>query len=384
MRSEDPTFSPPKLSDHSMILTTAKPFDTSNDDGKIDENGSTVKEKVGNPRPKRFRVDGVKDGFMSSPARAEELMRLCDELIKLKSTQDEINKWYDAFIAVYHAEMCKFYKLIEDTPKSKKNFHISRKGWWCDELGEQAKKTHRAERLYLRLVKEHKGYEGAKKQFLTHQQTFDRMVKRYKRKWQRNQVMGLEEANLTNPTEFWNFIKNMRKNKKASITMEVYIDENNSATTDEPAEVMDRWARDFGSLLTPPVKNETEQLFVEQIRNKNRMFEHNMCFGPSTFLNREISISHVKKVVFKAKNQKAPGYDSLTYEVLKNDNSVIALTKLFNKCLIEGMVPSTWVKGIINPIPKSASSDLRVPLNYRGSVCCLSSVSSTQPFCLVE
>ena len=30
------------------------------------------------------------------------------------------------------------------------------------------------------------------------------------------------------------------------------------------------------------------------------------------------------------------------------------------------MVPSTWVKGIICPILKSASSDPRVPLNYRG------------------
>ena len=29
-------------------------------------------------------------------------------------------------------------------------------------------------------------------------------------------------------------------------------------------------------------------------------------------------------------------------------------------------MPFAWARGIINPIPKSASSDLRVPLNYRG------------------
>ncbi len=61
-----------------------------------------------------------------------------------------------------------------------------------------------------------------------------------------------------------------------------------------------------------------------------------------------------------------PGIDSLTYEVLKNEPTIASLTVLFNKCLNSGIVPSQWVRGIIKPIPKSASSDLRVPLNYRG------------------
>ncbi len=54
------------------------------------------------------------------------------------------------------------------------------------------------------------------------------------------------------------------------------------------------------------------------------------------------------------------------YEVLKNDISARALTCLFNHCLMGKVVPSTWVRGIINPIPNSASSNLRVPLNFRG------------------
>ena len=59
-----------------------------------------------------------------------------------------------------------------------------------------------------------------------------------------------------------------------------------------------------------------------------------------------------------------------------NIPSIRALTNLFNKCLIGGVIPTTWAKGIISLIPKSASNlirfevvhvnDPRVPLNYRG------------------
>ena len=63
------------------------------------------------------------------------------------------------------------------------------------------------------------------------------------------------------------------------------------------------------------------------------------------------------KIVYKSKNNKAPGVDSLTYEVLKNDISINALTVLFNKCMEDGMIPNSWTKGIIKLIPESASSD---------------------------
>ena len=68
----------------------------------------------------------------------------------------------------------------------------------------------------------------------------------------------------------------------------------------------------------------------------------------------------------KAKNNKAPGLDGITYDVLKNDMALQALTVLFNHCLHNNIIPTTWSKGLINPIPKSASGDPSVPLNYKG------------------
>ena len=36
-------------------------------------------------------------------------------------------------------------------------------------------------------------------------------------------------------------------------------------------------------------------------------------------------------------------------------------------CFTSGSVPARWSKGIINPIPKSNTGDMRDPLSYRGT-----------------
>ena len=45
---------------------------------------------------------------------------------------------------------------------------------------------------------------------------------------------------------------------------------------------------------------------------------------------------------------------------------VSTLHDIFNYCFKNGVVPSSWTQSVICPIPKSASSDSRDPLNYRG------------------
>ena len=62
---------------------------------------------------------------------------------------------------------------------------------------------------------------------------------------------------------------------------------------------------------------------------------------------------------------KASGVDSIPVEVLKNDTAISYLHILFNVCFRTGKIPTEWGKGIINPIPKSNSSDPRDPLSYR-------------------
>ena len=84
------------------------------------------------------------------------------------------------------------------------------------------------------------------------------------------------------------------------------------------------------------------------------------------FLNCPISVDEISKACLNSKNSKSPGTDKLPYEVYKNDRSVRLLHALFNRCFSTGLVPSTWKRAIIKPIPKNSTSDPRVPLNYRG------------------
>ncbi len=62
------------------------------------------------------------------------------------------------------------------------------------------------------------------------------------------------------------------------------------------------------------------------------------------------------------------GYDNILVEVLRNEQGMDYMLKLFNMCLRSGIVPSVWVCGIVNLIPKNGTSDPRVPLNYKGIV----------------
>ena len=88
--------------------------------------------------------------------------------------------------------------------------------------------------------------------------------------------------------------------------------------------------------------------------------------NPTHEINRAILKSEVNEAIWKSTNGKSPGIDFMVYEALKNIPSINALASLFTKCLELSMVPENWKKALISLIPKSASSDPGVPLNYRG------------------
>ena len=122
--------------------------------------------------------------------------------------------------------------------------------------------------------------------------------------------------------------------------------------------VLEKWKSDFATLLNPTsiVQDAIERLPepIDEISN--------------AILNCEISSQEVVGAMRSMKNNKAYGIDELPAEVLKNGILVNLLTVLFNKCFVTGITPTTWKKGIIQPIPKSSTSDIKDPLSYRGII----------------
>ena len=132
------------------------------------------------------------------------------------------------------------------------------------------------------------------------------------------------------------------------------------------AEVLNCWSDEFCKLLTPPDASPDILRNLEKVMAKNLVMEMEGHEYNEEVFNQEFSLEEVHSIVSKSKHNKAPGVDSIVYDVLKNNNAMKMLIQMFNVCFHESVVPSVWRKGIINPIPKGGESDPRVPLSYRG------------------
>ena len=117
--------------------------------------------------------------------------------------------------------------------------------------------------------------------------------------------------------------------------------------------VLDRWADAFQKLLNEGNANvDNSDLLLNDDDNDN------LC--------DQITLDEVKNAVNSMQNGKARGIDEIPMEVLRNRNVTKFMCAFFNKCFKDRSVPKVWLKGIISPIPKDKSKDLREPMNYRG------------------
>ena len=81
-------------------------------------------------------------------------------------------------------------------------------------------------------------------------------------------MFDLEKINLEDLKAFWAYVKSLRKTRKQTIPREVYIDDEGTVS-DDSEDIMRVWARDFGSLLTPPPMTEAGLEFLEQVKAEN-------------------------------------------------------------------------------------------------------------------
>lgn len=84
-------------------------------------------------------------------------------------------------------------------------------------------------------------------------------------------------------------------------------------------------------------------------------------------LNEPITVQEIKKGIDKLKNNKAYGIDLILNEYIKCTSDLLlpVYEKLFNLILNTGIIPSTWLTGIIKPLYKNKGEKNDVN-NYRG------------------
>ena len=145
--------------------------------------------------------------------------------------------------------------------------------------------------------------------------------------------------------------------------------------TNVPSVVLEEWRNTFENLYYPTL-NHYDKDFYETAMTYIDQYETNAPVENNAIINGNITFGETVKIITKLKSKKAVGVDYIPNEIIKQPGLHYALFKLFVSIFDKGIVPSIWLKAIINPIPKGSSKDPYVPLNYRG-ISLLSCISKT-------
>ena len=328
---------------------------------------------------KRYRFNEVPATFMSSENWKTAVNNLIDMFINLRKNQDEIDNIYHNFCEVLNNEMNMYLKYTDGSKKMRKRFK-NKKPYWNNNLSTLWKEMNQLEKQFLKCKGNKREKNAKRKQFLDARKFFDKELRRCERKYNSQVVCDIDDVCTNNPTEFWNYIKCLGPRKGRHIPMKVY---NNGNLTSDINEVLDTWKTEFECLYSNANAGvDFDQEFFTNSVNAKLKREQEMDlenYEMNDYINEPISYHEVEYVIHNLKTKKATGFDGIPNEVLKHTDVQHILFNLFSKCFDYCILPSTWLKAIITPIPKSTDKDPFIPINYRGIslLSCVSKVFSS-------
>ena len=348
-----------KLSDHSVLVAEmtcsfADVMRMHNNDGGVDS--------TGNENPPKYKLQNIPDAFMNTGVWYTCLNQLIHHFENCHNEQQEIDNSYKLFCDNVFREMDKYLDVSNSSKGVKKKFKYF-KPYWNDHLTNLWAIMRNNERDFKRVKNiSRQQNQQCYRAFINSQNLFDRELRKAERRYNRGFCIELDEIDTSNPREFWKSIKKLGPKSKKDIPMKVYRDGDLTSNTDH---VLSAWKHDFHSLYNKViVENETYQ---EMIHRKEQLEEsmRESNYRENEFINFDITFEEVEKVVNRLKYRKAVGIDGIPNEIIKQSSIITLLSVYFNKCFQYAKVPTVWLKAVISPIPKSATKDPYVPLNYR-------------------
>jgi len=173
----------------------------------------------------------------------------------------------------------------------------------------------------------------------------------------------IAQAGGPSSRDFW---KELRGKKKKDSFNSLQIPNSNEITTDKKvmkSSIMNYW-NTLGKMNRELNCNDT--IIKSHVSNVRRGFNDFNIDVPNVLNDMLFSFENVKDSICRSKNNSAPGFDTITNELLKNGNDdlIHTLTNMFNRFLLLESTPEEWNQGIIVPIFKKGNkNDLN---NYRG------------------
>ena len=318
-------------------------------------------------RRTKYRVDDFPDTFLRTEQYLQQIQGTISRIEALISEERNLNAACDEFGQMLRAEMDK-YNLKCSTRRSNNPTHKSkRKPYWNTMLQEQWDKTCQKEREWLKSEGAQNVRNRLKQSFCTERREFNRLLRKVKRQHQKRQQDDiLNRLDSNDSRDFWRYIGKIgiANDRQTSIPMEVIDDAGNLHTN--LSEVMSEWKGQFDKLYNDDGSTDDyDEAHLQDIRY--RLSNTDFASSPEAeALNRPIDRHEIVKAVERAKLRKAAGIDAIPAEALKNDVCVDLLHRIISECFTNGVVPNQWKTGIINPIVKPNSTDVRRPSTYRG------------------
>ena len=137
----------------------------------------------------------------------------------------------------------------------------------------------------------------------------------------------------------------------------------------------EKWESFYSNFFKDYDSNQFVNTLDTSVNQKKISKEHNQ------FINKLTSGAELKKIVKSLKNDKSPGIDRFSNEMIKHSFAILenCFVKLFNLILTAGCVRDIWCKGLITPVHKKGDSSN--PDNFR-PICVLSCLCKMLTNCL--
>ena len=318
------------------------------------------------PRSERkYNFSNSPQEFMCTPSFLQSQESLIQKIEECQHSQTSLNAVYEELCNELFSHLNSVMKFT-DLPKKYKLFkHI--KPFWNQELTDLWQSKHAAEKSFLK-------YQGPTQQkyilhaeFRSKQKLFDKTLRRTERQYYRSLADSMETINTKNPRMFWQQIQKLGPPSQSKIPMMVY--NNDGSTNLNKKDVFEKWKNDFCTMLNKPsdeIESNDNMNYADILSRLHDEEVASFNVEDETGLNSDITLNEVKHAIKKLKNGKSCGPDFIPNEVLKHPNITAVLHKLFNFCFVKRLTPDDWGRAIIAPIPKSATKDPHIPLNYRG------------------
>ena len=334
---------------------------------------------------KMYDVKNIPDGFMSNFEWRNHMDQVIASLQSRCDTRERVDVVYKSMCNAILSEMDKYFNCKEfNSKKTGKRLKLH-KAYWNEHLTTLWKDMSKKEKLYLKI----KGPSDKKSQnrtmFVNARSLFDKNLRKYAREFRQNKIAEIESVCNDNPKKFWNHVKQLgpKKSKKIPETIRTEAGLNSDVN-----DVLNEWVYTFSKLYNPSM-SECDKDFYDQALLYTNSQEHSMFDGnyvsssDTSGLNIDITYEETVKIITKLKLKKAVGIDCLPNEVLKQPGIYFVIWKFVNAVFVNSIVPSLWLKAIVQPIPKGSMRDPFVPINYRG-ISLLSCVAKTYTALLNE